>query len=259
MEDPEEIVRDKVKDLFNERIRRHGNLNAVLDASPGKRAEHQNILRDYITRTALFRFLKPEPEDSVLDFGCGMGRISRYLAPKVRRITGIDLSEEMIRHAVEHSGELNNLDFLVLTGSGWPFPADTFDRIYTVWVLQHVSNSEVQNLGYSFFNSLKPNGSLVILEQIAATERAFNQIHIQRTVNAYTSLLIPAGFTLLNAEPVFRMPSYAMWLWNKFPLLARLGPAPFALLERLTLKRKTEEADYFTYAMVFRKTSPTSI
>lgn len=255
MEDAEEIVRHKVKDLFDERIRRHGNRNAVLDASPGERAGYQNILRDYITRTALLRFLKPKAGDSVLDFGCGMGRLSYFLAPRVRHITGTDLSGEMIRHALQHQGKQKKIRFVTLNPPEWPFPAASFDRIFSVWVLQHISNKDVQHLGFSFSESLKDGGQLVILEQIAPAERVFDQIHIQRTVKAYQSLLEPAGFALQKAKPVFRMPSYAMWLWNRFPFLSRLGPAPFALLERMTVNRKREVADYFTYALVFRKTS----
>src|SRR4051812_12164724 len=36
-----------------------------------------------------------------LDFGCGLGRLTQALARKFEHVTGVDVSEEMIRRATE--------------------------------------------------------------------------------------------------------------------------------------------------------------
>ena len=35
-------------------------------------------------------------DEIVLDFGCGSGRISYWIAPKVRRVVGLEITPEMI-------------------------------------------------------------------------------------------------------------------------------------------------------------------
>ena len=45
----------------------------------------------------LFSFLKPEPQSRILDLACGTGRHSVYIHSKGFQVTGLDLSEKMIR------------------------------------------------------------------------------------------------------------------------------------------------------------------
>ena len=54
------------------------------------------------------------PTDNVLDVGCGAGWLSRRLAKLVPegRVVGMDISDEMIRHARRSSPEFDNLLFV---------------------------------------------------------------------------------------------------------------------------------------------------
>src|SRR5256885_12786942 len=54
------------------------------------------------------------PTDSVLDVGCGAGWLSRRLAKLVPegRVVGMDISDEMIRHARRSSVDFDNLIFV---------------------------------------------------------------------------------------------------------------------------------------------------
>src|ERR1700730_2677152 len=42
----------------------------------------------------------PKQHDWALDFGCGVGRLTRALAPLFQNVVGIDISESMLRRAV---------------------------------------------------------------------------------------------------------------------------------------------------------------
>ena len=46
-----------------------------------------------------------QPSDRVLDLGCGSGWATRLVAKRFRpkKIVGIDISDEMVRRATEHS------------------------------------------------------------------------------------------------------------------------------------------------------------
>lgn len=55
--------------------------------------------RDLFTLPAFLAFLPPISGLDVIDFGCGEGFNTRRFAAMGARMTGIDLSEQMIRHA----------------------------------------------------------------------------------------------------------------------------------------------------------------
>jgi SAM-dependent methyltransferase len=68
-----------------------------------------------------------------LDIGCGIGRIERALAARLRHITGIDLSPAMIAEAKRRSIALANIDFLVCNGRELPqFSAAAFDLVVAI-------------------------------------------------------------------------------------------------------------------------------
>lgn len=58
----------------------------------------------------------PVEDRTVLDFGCGIGRVARALAPKAARVIGLDLSPGMIAEARRRSAGLGNVEWLVGNG-----------------------------------------------------------------------------------------------------------------------------------------------
>ncbi|HEX5426363.1 MAG TPA: methyltransferase domain-containing protein [Candidatus Acidoferrales bacterium] len=67
-----------------------------------------------ITRPAL-EMMRMTNDESIIDVGCGSGWLSRALARGVPdgRVVGMDISDEMIRHARAASLEFKNLEFIV--------------------------------------------------------------------------------------------------------------------------------------------------
>src|SRR5947207_10854397 len=64
----------------------------------------------------------------VLDIGCGSGWATRLLAGFAINgsVTGIDISDEMVRVAKEASGAYANVDFQVASAEQLPFNPDEF-------------------------------------------------------------------------------------------------------------------------------------
>src|SRR5690349_1794753 len=54
-----------------------------------------------------------KPSDRVLDLGCGSGWATRLVANRFhpKKIVGIDISDEMVRRATEHSKGMPNIEF----------------------------------------------------------------------------------------------------------------------------------------------------
>ena len=100
--------------------------------------------------------VKPE---IFLDFGCGVGRISRSLKSRFAKGHGVDISAQMIELARQY---VPNVKFLVNQADFLELHEDnTFDLVYCHQVLQHMSNDLQKRYIRDFFRVLKPGGLAV--------------------------------------------------------------------------------------------------
>lgn len=73
------------------------------------------------------------PQITALDIGCGIGRLEAALTPRLRAMTGIDISAGMIAEARKRCVGLANVDFAVCDGTGLSaFIGRRFDLILAV-------------------------------------------------------------------------------------------------------------------------------
>lgn len=102
-------------------------------------------------------------KDHALDFGCGVGRISRALSSRFAQVTGIDVSPTMIQKAQDmHAGGFAHIHFKVNdTYHLQQFEDSTFDFVFTTIVLQHISYPEQLDYLKEFLRVLKAGGLLV--------------------------------------------------------------------------------------------------
>src|SRR5271155_5239909 len=56
----------------------------------------------------------PRPDDTVVEIGCGIGRLTRAIAPEVGRVIALDVSEKML--AIAQRANLPNADFRTAQG-----------------------------------------------------------------------------------------------------------------------------------------------
>jgi SAM-dependent methyltransferase len=104
--------------------------------------------------------LRPGNSGKVLDFGCGVGRLSRALCPYFSEVYGVDISEQMIRLAEQFTPAcnflINQADDLKL------FPDAFFDFVYSNIVLQHQRTKELaESYIQEFVRVTKPTGKIV--------------------------------------------------------------------------------------------------
>jgi ubiquinone/menaquinone biosynthesis C-methylase UbiE len=87
------------------------------------------------------------PSDTVVDLGCGIGRVTRYVAPLCRDIWAVDASETMLRFARERLAELPNVRFLLGRGTALPeIDTSSVDFAYSLLTLQHVEREHAFRL-----------------------------------------------------------------------------------------------------------------
>lgn len=93
----------------------------------------------------LGRFI--EPTDTVLDLGCGIGRVTRYVAPLCREIWAVDVSETMLRFARDRLAERQNVHFVLGRGTALPeLDTGSIDFAYSLLTLQHVEREHAFKL-----------------------------------------------------------------------------------------------------------------
>lgn len=109
------------------------------------------------------RLRRPRDRASALDFGCGVGRITRALAQCFDECIGVDISEEMVTEARDLNRSVPNCSFIVNTVDHLgAFGDNRFDFVYTKAVLQHLPDTRVIRAYIAeFVRVLKPGGLLV--------------------------------------------------------------------------------------------------
>jgi ubiquinone/menaquinone biosynthesis C-methylase UbiE len=158
-----------------------------------------------------------EPTDTVVDLGCGIGRVTRYVAPLCREIWAIDVSETMLRFARERLAELPNVHFLLGRGTALPeIDTASVDFAYSLLTLQHVEREHAFRLLRELRRVLRDGGcAYLTFPNLLADEylRAFlHYVDVDEVGNPararfYTPqeverILPAAGFTIrdLNAD-----------------------------------------------------------
>jgi SAM-dependent methyltransferase len=116
--------------------------------------------RAEIEKLMLSCALRRGDNGKALDFGSGVGRLSKALVPYFGQVFGVDISEEMMKLARTYAPEvtflLNQADNLEL------FQDNFFDFIYSNIVLQHQPTGELAKAYMrEFVRVVKPHGTVV--------------------------------------------------------------------------------------------------
>jgi len=147
------------------------------------------------------------PDSRVLDVGCGSGWATRLLAGLAFNgsLTGIDISDEMIRVAREASRSFSNIDFQVASAESLPFSDDEFTHAFSMESLYYYPGipkalSEIHRV-------LKPGGSFVTVVDLYWENEASHQwiqdlkVPVQLlSVDEYRSLFAAAGYVNIRDQ-----------------------------------------------------------
>ncbi|MCQ6557172.1 class I SAM-dependent methyltransferase [Paenibacillus mendelii] len=109
----------------------------------------------------VFRSLFPELRDKrVLDLGCGFGWHCRYARQQqARSVVGIDLSENMIVRAREHTDD-PAIEYRQLAIEDIDFPAEEFDVVISSLALHYVERFDI--ICRKVHQYLVPGGSFIL-------------------------------------------------------------------------------------------------
>ena len=112
--------------------------------------QHEDALK-------LLEILSPQPNGSILDLGCGTGRLSKVLSERVGnggKVVGVDPDEDRIKIAIAEGKDYNNLQLMV--GSDQTFPEDQYDMVVATDVIHWIKDKEATFK--RVYDNLKPGG-----------------------------------------------------------------------------------------------------
>ena len=114
------------------------------------RAEASFVEEGEHTARTLLAFVHPDAR--VVDLGCGIGRVIRPLAPHVREIVGVDVSEEMIARARDYLRGIPNQRLVLTNGRSLAGIEDgTVDFLYSLLCFIHVDRRSA----YRYFGEIE--------------------------------------------------------------------------------------------------------
>jgi ubiquinone/menaquinone biosynthesis C-methylase UbiE len=82
--------------------------------------------------------------ESVLEIGCGIGRMTVYFAEHFKHVCGIDVSGKMIAQARDNLSELKNVSLDIGNGHDLSlYDDESFDMVFSYITFQHIPDADI--------------------------------------------------------------------------------------------------------------------
>lgn len=111
------------------------------------------------------RMLQPQPTDSLLEAGCGTGRMTPTFARRVASLVAVDFSFESLRvcrRKLDAAG-ITNVDLIQADVCALPLSSERFDRVVSCQVLEHLPTPDSRaRMVAELTRTAKRNGRVVL-------------------------------------------------------------------------------------------------
>ncbi|MFT3739883.1 MAG: bifunctional demethylmenaquinone methyltransferase/2-methoxy-6-polyprenyl-1,4-benzoquinol methylase UbiE [Breznakibacter sp.] len=227
--------KDQVARMFNNIAPKYDFLNHFLSMGIDK-----------LWRKRAIKLLKSAKPQKVLDVATGTGDLAIALSKKLgTKVTGLDLSSEMLKVAERKIEKLDNIVIELVQGDSenLPFSSDVFDAITVAF---GVRNFEHLEKGLTeMMRVLKPGGRMVILEFSKPSAFPMKQLY-----NFYFKTILPFCGGLISKDKAAY--TYLPESVNQFPE----GKAFTSILEGIGMVSIKEYRQTFGIATIYFSEKP---
>jgi phosphoethanolamine N-methyltransferase len=119
---------------------------------------------DVLERPEILAELPSLSGKDVLELGSGIGRFSSSLADKASSVIAVDFVEASCKINRDSNTHFTNLQVVCEDALKLSFQPNTFDIVFSNWLLMYLSDDEVQTLANNCLNWLKPGGRIFFRE-----------------------------------------------------------------------------------------------
>jgi SAM-dependent methyltransferase len=158
-----------LKDRWDRRARENPMYYIAAERSDWTESEFlasgEQVIAEYVD--PIMPLLSKLPIDcSVLEIGCGLGRLARPLAKRFKLVEAIDISPLMIHQAKEFVPPVpQNIVYQVCDGSGLiPLSAESVDFVFSFIVFQHIPHIDIIETYFSEANRVLVSGGIVLVQ-----------------------------------------------------------------------------------------------
>uniref|UniRef100_A0A8C7TCC4 phosphoethanolamine N-methyltransferase n=1 Tax=Oncorhynchus mykiss TaxID=8022 RepID=A0A8C7TCC4_ONCMY len=128
----------------------------------------------------------------VLELGAGIGRYTSHLLTQASHVTAVDFMESFVEKNRQDNSHHGNASFLQADVTKLDFPKNSFDIIFSNWLLMYLSDEELTSLTERMLGWLCPGGYLFFREscnyQSGDCKRTFNPTHYRSSAH-YSHLM----------------------------------------------------------------------
>ena len=175
------------------------------------------LAADQIQRDLIFSLMPDLLSRTVLDLGCGIGRLTIPISYRTGRVYGVDESHAMLRRAVSRSAK-SSARFIAASACHLPFADGFFERVLCVCVLQHIlPDAEYHQAMEELARVAAPGATALLIDGIAdsKTEVLGTTPIALRSWNTYSQIL-EAKFRLLKRQSFSCLDDqYIASLWER--------------------------------------------
>lgn len=133
-----------------------------MELNRGSRLDDEKITS--YTTDELLKFINPKKDDVLLDTGCGSGENTILLSTMVKKIVGVDYSEEMVKRATKRIKEhkIKNAEVSVGDVTALKFEDESFDKVTCVSVLQYLDDKSCEKALSELIRVTKKEGCAIL-------------------------------------------------------------------------------------------------
>ena len=149
----------------------------------------EGAMYDRLEKKAMYRYLRQNAQGrKLLEVGCGTGHWSQFFSDCGFAVTGIDVSERMIK--IAQGKNIANASFQIADGQSLPFADNSFDVTVAITTLEFAHDAELV-LREMVRCTRKPSGRLLVgvLNALARLNR--NRQENQESLYAKAKLFSP--------------------------------------------------------------------
>lgn len=165
---------------------------------------------------------------SILDVGCGDGRLTNRLIERVRNVVGVDISSEALRHVRCHTKQAG-IEQL-------PFPNRSFELVIASEIIEHLGYeiyqralNEISRVSSKYIFITVPNHENLRKGRVICPNcgcRFHSDWHVRSYSQENMVYLLP-GYRLTHCEAIIKAQSYPDIVYTAVLLLGRIFGGEF--------------------------------